>query len=84
MCYIKAVNCGCDRDVNFERLLIKTNSKIHTVCFANKTPCCAYIISDVFGIEEIIQVSTFNYRLVPPGETTVASMEALQRLASDV
>lgn len=82
LCYLKQVNCGCDRDIRYERLVIKTPSTHHVLCFSERIPCCAYMVSDVFGVEELIQVGSVQFRIVPPGESSAASVEALYRASS--
>lgn len=82
LCYMKNVNCGCDKDKIFERLAIKTDSRHYVFCFAERLPCCAYIVTDVFGVEELIQVGSITFRIIPPGEDTARNIENLYRCAS--
>lgn len=64
LCFQKVLNCGCKQDERYDRIVLQTPAREHTFAFATQLPCCAYIVTDVFNVQDTINFGKIDFRFL--------------------
>ncbi|AJA72346.1 hypothetical protein [Duck adenovirus 1] len=65
LCYLQKVKCGCKKELILPRVALRIGTQTEFICFAEKRPCCAWIITDIMEIAEMINTGFMNFIEVP-------------------